>query len=165
MAQSRTFAEEIIALGSANNKTVAKVKQNGKLYLLNTFLDEDHVLHVGGRLKNSSWNDSCTHPILLLKNGTVTELLIRWCHEKTAHGGRDITLSEIRSNWYWISNVNSKARLIVFKSVTCKSLRGRFGEQKIANLPYERTIEAPPFTCCGVDIFRPFYIKKNIIRS
>ena len=54
MAQSRTFAEEIIALGSANNKTVTKVKQNSKLYLLNAFLDEDHVLHVGGRRKNSS---------------------------------------------------------------------------------------------------------------
>ena len=77
MAQSRTFAEEIIALGSANNKTVAKVKKNSKLYLLNTFVAEDHILHVGGRLKSSSWNNCCSHPILLLKNGTVTELLIR----------------------------------------------------------------------------------------
>ena len=102
---------------------------------------------------------------MLLKNGTVTELLIRWCHEKTAHGGRDITLSEIRSNWYWISNAKLQGNLIVFKSVTCRSLRGRFGEQKVANLPYERTIEAPPFTYCTIDMFRPFYIKKNIIRS
>ena len=44
MTQSRAFAEEIISLGSANNKKVAKVKQNNKLYSLDTFVDEDQVL-------------------------------------------------------------------------------------------------------------------------
>ena len=72
----------------------------------------------------------CTHPILLPKNGTVTELLIRWCHEKTANGGRDITLSEIRSTGYWIIDPNSRTRKIIFKFVTCRSLQGRLGEKK-----------------------------------
>ena len=102
MAQGTAFAEEISSLGSASNKKVAKVKQNIKLYSLDSFVGEDQVLPVGGRLKNISLSNSCTHPILLPKNGTVTELLIRWCHEKTAYGGRDITLSEIRSSGYWI---------------------------------------------------------------
>ena len=48
MAQSRAFAEEISLLGSANNKKVAKVKQNSKLDSLGPFVDEDQVLHVGG---------------------------------------------------------------------------------------------------------------------
>ena len=65
MAQSRAFAEEISSLGSANNKKVAKIKQNYKLYSLNAFVDEYQVLCVGGMLKNSSLNNSCTHPILL----------------------------------------------------------------------------------------------------
>ena len=77
IAQSRAFAEEISLLGSANNKKVAKVKQNSKLYSLDPFVGEDHVLHVAGGLKNSSLNNNCAHPILLPKNDTVTELLIR----------------------------------------------------------------------------------------
>ena len=77
IAQSRAYAEEVSSLGSASNKKVAKVKQNNKLYSLDPFVDKDKVQCVGGRLKNGSLNDSCTHPILLPKNGTVTELLIR----------------------------------------------------------------------------------------
>ena len=54
IGQSRTFAEEIRSLGSANNKKVAKVKQNNKLYSPDPLVDKDQVLCVGGRLKNSS---------------------------------------------------------------------------------------------------------------
>ena len=31
----------------------------------------------------------------------------------------------------------------------------------MANLPYERATQAPPFTYCGVDMFGPFYIKEK----
>ena len=86
MAQNRACAEEISSLGSANNKKVGKVKQNSKLYSLDLFFEDYQVLLVGGRLKSSSLNNSY-HPILLPKNGTVTELLVKWCHGKTAHGG------------------------------------------------------------------------------
>ena len=77
MAQNRPFAEEISLLGLAKNKKVSKVKQNSKLYSLDPFIGEDQVLRVGGRLKNGSWNNSFTHPVLLPKNCTITELLIR----------------------------------------------------------------------------------------
>ena len=161
MAQSRAFAKEISSLSSANNKNVENVKRNNKLYSLDPFVDEDQVLRVDGRLKDTSLYNSCTHPILLPKNGTVTELPIRWYHAKTAHGGRDSTLSEIRSNGYWIIDENSKTRQIIFKCVTCRSLRGRLGEQNLADLPYERATEAPPFTYCGIDMFGLFYIKEK----
>ena len=150
IADNRAFAEEISSLGSANNKKVAKIKQNSKLYSLYPFVDEDQVLCVDGRFKNSSLNNNCTHPILLPKNIAVTELLKGWCHEKAAHGGRGIILSEIRSNGCWIINTNSKTRQIIFKCVRCRSLCGRLGEQKMAKLPYERTSEAPPFTYCDM---------------
>ena len=108
-----------------NNKNVAKVKQSSKLYSLDPFVDDDQVIRVGGRHKNSSLNNICAHRILLPKNGTVTELLVRWCHGKTAHRGRDITLSGIRDNGYWIIDVNSKTKQIIFKCVRCRSLRSR----------------------------------------
>ena len=31
----------------------------------------------------------------------------------------------------------------------------------MAELPQERTVESPPFTYCGVDMFGPFTIKKR----
>ena len=71
------------------------------------------------------------------------------------------TLSEIRSNGYWITDANSKKRQIIFKCVTCRSLRSRLGEQKMAKLPYERTTEAPPFTYCSVDMVESFYVKEK----
>ena len=55
-----------------------------------------------------------------------------------------------------------KQTQIIFKCVTCRSLHGRLGEQKIANLPFARTTETSPFTCCGVDMFGRFYIKEKI---
>ena len=58
MAQNRAFAEEISSLGLAKNTKIVKVKQNSKLYSLDPFVDEDQVLRVDGRLKNSSLNSS-----------------------------------------------------------------------------------------------------------
>ena len=58
MAQNRAFAEEISSLGSVKNTKIVKVKQNSKLYSLDPFVDEDQVLRVDGRLKNSSLNNS-----------------------------------------------------------------------------------------------------------
>ena len=130
VAQNRAFAEELSWLGLTNNKKVAKEKQKSKLYLLDPFVDEKQVLSVGGRLTNSSSNISSTHAIQLSNNGTFTELPIRHCHENTAHGGIDITWSEIRSNGYWIIDANSKTIQIIYKYVRCWSLRGRLGEQK-----------------------------------
>lgn len=35
-------------------------------------------------------------------------------------------------------------------------------EQKMAELPSNRTLHEPPFTNCGVDMFGPFLIKEGI---
>ena len=63
-----------------------------------------------------------------------------------------MTVREMRSNGFWIIDANSKTRQIILKCVTCRSLHGRLGEQTMANLPYKRTTEAPPFTYCSIDM-------------
>ena len=50
---------------------------------------------------------------------------------------------------------------MIFHCVQCCRLRGRFVEQKMADLPYCRVAEAPPFTFCGVDMFNPFIINQR----
>ena len=40
-------------------------------------------------------------------------------------------------------------------------MRGRFGQQIIADLPKNRVNEAPPLTYCGIDLFGPFIVKER----
>ena len=49
----------------------------------------------------------------------------------------------------------------ILNCVLCKRLRGRPLNQKMADLPPERTEPAEPFTHCAVDCFGPFYIKEK----
>ena len=58
--------------------------------------------------------NKCQHPILLPKDGKVTNLIIQHHHKIVAHGGRGLTLN---------------------RSIDCCRLRGRIGEQKMADLP------------------------------
>ena len=50
---------------------------------------------------------------------------------------------------------------IIYSCVPCKILRGMPAEQKMSELPESRTVDAPPFTYCGVDLFGPFTIKEG----
>ena len=52
-------------------------------------------------------------------------------------------------------------RSLVGKCVKCRLVRGRLGEQKMTDLPTDRTLDGPPFTNCGVDMFGPFLIKEG----
>eukprot|EP00794_Sanderia_malayensis_P019357 gene19357-21277_t len=137
------------------------LKKASSLFKLDPFLDENGIVRVGGRMKKSCFDEECKHPILLPKKGKVTELVIDLCHRKAQHAGRGMTLNEIRSSGYWIINANSKVRQFISRCVRCRSLRGKLGEQKMADLPEERVTEAPPFTYCGVDLFGPFVIKER----
>ena len=56
---------------------------------------------------------------------------------------------------------NAVTRSLVGKCVKSRQLRGKLDTQKIADLPVDRTFEGPPFTNCGVDMFRPFLIKEG----
>ena len=71
------------------------------------------------------------------------------------------TDNEVRSNGLWVVKCNTVVRSLVGKCVKCCLLRGRLGEQKMADLPTDRTLDGPPFTNCGVDMFGPFLIKEG----
>ena len=112
-------------------------------------------------MRQADLKEAVKHPILLPKKGHLTQLIVRWCHEKTAHSGRNMTLTEIRSSGYLVMQGNSVVKGLISKCVTCRRLRGKVGEQIMADLPADRTKEAPPFTYCGVDMFGPFEIKER----
>ena len=97
-------------------KGITSYKMVERIGNLNPFIDSYGILGVGERLKKSTFDESVTHPIILPKSGKVTELLIKWCHQKTAHSGRNITLNEIRSSGY------------------TRKLRSKKGDFKMCNL-------------------------------
>lgn len=49
----------------------------------------------------------------------------------------------------------------VHHCVTCRKLRRPTEEQRMADLPSERTNPSPPFTYCGMDCFGPFITKQG----
>ena len=71
------------------------------------------------------------------------------------------TDNEVRSNGFWVVKCNTVVRSLVGKCVKCRLLRGKLGEQKMADLPTDRTLDGPPFTNRRVDIFGPFLIKQG----
>lgn len=91
-------------------------------------------------------SEDVKHPIVIPKKGHLTTLIIRHFHSKVQHGGRGITLNELRANGYWVVNGNSAVRSVIANCVRCRYLRGFAGEQKMANLPESRLKPAPPFT-------------------
>ena len=138
-----------------------KVKINSKhsLHKLDPFIDEHGLLRVGGRMKRGSYEE--THQVILPKKGHITDLVIRHFHEQTLHAGRNRTLHEIRRQGFWILRARSKVSSLLNNCVTCKRLRGKVTLQKMADLPDDRTAEAPPFTYSGVDLFGPFYVREG----
>ena len=121
IVQAESFPDEISALkrvedsSKVNNRSLTKQKttklrKSSSLYRLDPFLGSDGLLRVGGRLcRCDEITTEMKHPVILPKNGHVTELIIRHKHENAAHGGRGITLNHLRGR-YWIINANSRVR-------------------------------------------------------
>lgn len=70
-------------------------------------------------------------------------------------------LSQLRKK-YWIIKGNSAARKVISECVVCRRVRGKMGEQKMADLPKERVLpDLPPFTNVGLDYFGPFEVRRG----
>ena len=98
---------------------------------------------------------------MLPNKGKLSEMIIRWCHQKTAHSGRNAILNEIATSEYWVMQGNSAVKEVISRCVTCRSLRGKVGKQILADLPQDRLKEEPLFTYCGVNMFGAFEVKER----
>ena len=159
MVQKLRFQKEINTMNI--EKSSVKLNKSSTIYNLDPFVDADGLIRVSGRLKHSHLKNSCKHSVLLPKQEKVTDLVLKWCHAKCAHGGRGATLNELRRSGYWVINGNSAVQSKLFKCIQCRRLRGKLGIQKMADLPSSRLMEVLPFSYCGVDMFGPFIIKQR----
>ena len=103
-------------------------------------------------------NEDLKQPIIISSNGPIPILIARHCHSVVYHAGRGITVNEMRRAGYLIIKCGVIARKMISECTLCRFLRGKVGQQKMADLPKERVSISPPFTYCGVDYFGPFVI-------
>ncbi|XP_032402158.1 uncharacterized protein LOC116709857 [Xiphophorus hellerii] len=168
-AQERRNAECVILKDVQANEYPEEIKMlkhgkalphKSKLFQMDTFLDSDGLLKVGGRLKDASFSSSLKHPVLVPKGHHVTQLLIAHFHSKVQHQGKGMTINEIRSNGIWIPGINRAVTKFIHQCVKCRRLRRGTEEQRMSDLPKVRLEPLPPFTFCGMDCFGPFLTKQ-----
>ena len=137
---------------------IRKIKEASSLFRLDPFLDHSNLVRIGGRIKQASVSQGVKHPIVLPGQEHISRLLARHYHEKALHQGKGIILNEIRSSGYWIIGGGSVLSRLIHECVTCRMLRAKVQEQKMADLPADRLTPTPPFTYCAGDYFGPWYV-------
>ena len=70
-----------------------------------------------------------------------------------------MTVNLIPTSDFWIINANPVTYTITHPCITCRSLLGRIGKQKMSELSFDRLQEELLFTYYGVDLFGPFLTK------
>ena len=128
--QRMEFKEEFIVLDGCRNK---KLKES--IGCLNPYVGEDGLIRVGGRLQQSNLDEKVMHPVMLPKKGKLTEMIISWCHQKTAHSGRNITLNEIRTSGYWMIQVNSAVKKLFQDVLPVEGLEGKLASKSQQTYP------------------------------
>ena len=105
------------------------------------------------------------HPIVLCRSTHAAYLLAHHYHNMVQHQGRHFTLGALRSNGFWILGSKQLVSSIIQKCVICRKLRGKMAQQKMSDLPVERTSPNAPFTNVGVDVFGHWFVAYRHTRS
>ncbi|XP_075151025.1 uncharacterized protein LOC142225133 [Haematobia irritans] len=160
VTQKAYFSEEYFQL--ANGRPIHR---NSNLLNLNPFIDEEGLMRIGGRLSNAnvlSFNEK--HPIILPYNCKFSQLLAYFIHEITLHGGIQLMLRVLRSE-FWIPRSKNMIKYVIGHCKICNICAKKSREQIMSSLPIARTLLDRPFTRTGVDFAGPYDIKNYTGRA
>ncbi|KAI7808136.1 hypothetical protein IRJ41_016509 [Triplophysa rosa] len=157
--QRRAFSKEFETLNA--NKSVSP---NSSLHRLSPTL-QNNLICVGGRLKNANLDIGEKNPIILPKDNHISLLLVRHHHAEVKHQGRHLTEGAVRAAGLWLLGGKMLINSVLHKCITCRKLRGKMQEQRMANLPQECLQTCPPFTYVGLDVFGPWCITTRRTRG
>ena len=122
-------------------------------------VEEEGILRCRGRFPESDLDVETKHPILLPKEGKLTEMIIINSHDKVHHSGVRATLAELRSR-FWVPKGRQRVKRELSKCTVCKKLEGKpYNAPKEADLPRFRVRETEPFEKTGVDFAGPLHVK------
>ena len=162
--QRRAFGAEVDALLGASQapRQVKKMltKSSSAVRDLNPFLDDQGMLRVGGRLRNSDEPWEVKHPIILPQSDPFTNHVIVEVHIELAHGGVEFVLAESRRR-FWILRGRQNIKKVIWRCFTCRRQFRQPEQQQMASLPSSRLTIAHPFRDSAVDLLGPFLVKSG----
>ncbi|XP_056879986.1 uncharacterized protein LOC130520291 [Takifugu flavidus] len=157
--QMATFEKELSALRA--NKPIPR--QSPLLKLSPVLVNG--LIAVGGRLEHSEVDNSEKNPIVIPKDSYISLLLTRHYHKQVKHQGRHLTEGAIRAAGLWLLGGKRLVSSVIHKCITCRKLRGKQQEQRMADLLTERLKMCPPFTHVGLDVFGPWTVATRRTRG
>ncbi|XP_057324666.1 uncharacterized protein LOC130667192 [Microplitis mediator] len=122
------------------------------------YQDTDGIIRVGGRLENAPDSDQQKHPAILPRDAALTRLVISDAHQRTMHGGTQLTLAHTRLR-HWIIGGRQPVRSHILKCLVCARHRGVRAQQLMGQHPTQRVTPAPPFSHTRVDYAGPLSVK------
>ncbi|XP_018358512.1 PREDICTED: uncharacterized protein LOC108758196 [Trachymyrmex cornetzi] len=155
VVQRQAFHSEYQALSKGG---VINITSN--LLSLSPFLDENGLMRVGGRLKNSDLTFEACHPILLPRKHILTQRIIEHEHVRNLHAGMQATMAFVRQR-FWPLSLRSNTRGIIKKCVACFRAKPGQSEALMSSLPAARVSASRAFSHCGVDYAGPFLLREG----
>ena len=157
--QAEAYGETISQL--CRQKPLSK---GNKLTQYLPFMGEDHLLKVGGRMRNSQLPYVSRHPVILPGDHTLTKMLIRSEHLRLLHAGATLVMSSLSRRFLIISG-RRVVRSTIRQCVTCRRLAAQSETQLMGQLPAERVTPHHIFAEVGVDYAGPLLLKLGKVRK
>ena len=88
MASTTNISEEIKQLKNTHKQNEKQLKMKSRMYSIDPYLEKEGLSRVGGRLKKSCFHFSDIHHLLIGNKSKATALIVEWCHQRLANGGR-----------------------------------------------------------------------------
>ncbi|XP_014229554.2 uncharacterized protein LOC106654274 [Trichogramma pretiosum] len=151
--QELHFSKEIESL-----RRSVPLSRKSALLRLHPILDEEGLLRLGGRLQNSLLHYDEKHPYILPSTSFLSLLLARDAHDRTLHGGTQLTLSYLRRR-FWITQGRALVKRVIGRCIRCWRYRATPTSQLMGDLPALRVQQSRPFLHTGVDYAGPINIK------
>ncbi|XP_031333915.1 uncharacterized protein LOC116163923 [Photinus pyralis] len=153
-SQKMSFAKELAEL----SKTTPNIRSLPKyIRKLTPFLDQDGILRVGGRLKNTPLSYDHKHPCLLPSDHRLTNLIIEYTHIKYLHPGLQTT-QFLLSQRFWIPSSKRVIKKVLSSCLRCFKCNPSSCTPLMGDLPKFRVNKIKCFTKSGVDFGGPYLV-------
>ncbi|XP_057369624.1 uncharacterized protein LOC130690719 [Daphnia carinata] len=153
-AQEVAYPEDVLFL-----KKGKELPNRSKLKQFRPFIDEQHLMRVGGRIGQAPIDYVTRHPVILPPEERITSLIVWDAHVRNYHMKANRLLCEPRK-MYWITSGRRTVKSILNKCIPCKRRDAQPVAPLMAQLPVHRiTPFLPPFAHTGVDYFGPLTVK------
>lgn len=122
------------------------------------------LIRVGGRLRHAILEADEKFPLILPLDSAFTRLVVDHFHSSTLHGGAQLTLTNIRGQ-FWIVRGKIAVKKFIRSCIKCNRYQASKPYQLMGDLPRHRVEPARPFLHAGVDYAGPFLIRSSRMRG